>query len=484
MRLIRVKRMPAAIRFLWGLGLFMAAWSLQARVWEVRPGAKIQEAIGRASPGDEVRVFPGTYHEFLYVDKPDIRLIGVIEKGRWPRLDGQGILNDGIIASGSGFHVENFHVSNYRANGVMTQAANDVVIRRMMIDHTGIYGIYPTLGANIRIEDTVSWGIADAAIYVGMCTHTDVRRNEVYGNVSGIEIENSSHVLVEENVTYDNTAGILVFTLPGLPLKRSDNVIVRRNFIYDNNHPNFAARGAIVAAVPPGVGIMVLSSDGVTLEGNIIRRNSLAGIVVADKSALPPSRTPDPDADPEPDDLRILENVFYQNGKRSFRDTVTWIRFLWKTLTSGGAPPSAEGKSEIFPEGADLVFAGKGQRHCASGVETTTRIGALKLAACGPNLGTEHIATMIGSRRPLQATQDVGRQVYAAICSGCHAMSITRVGPPVIELQQKYASNPVGIVKYATDPKPVRAGFPPMPSQKYLGVDKLQATAKYILTLK
>src|SRR5690606_37605233 len=129
-----------------------------------------------------------------------------------PRLDGEHRLNDGIIASGSGFTVSNLEVMNYKGNGVTTQAADNVVMRNIIVKDTGIYGIYPTLGTNITIEDTVTSGIEDAAIYIGMCEHVDVRRNVTTASVAGIEVENSRHVLVEYNKVHNNAGGILVFT--------------------------------------------------------------------------------------------------------------------------------------------------------------------------------------------------------------------------------------------------------------------------------
>jgi cytochrome c551/c552 len=77
-----------------------------------------------------------------------------------------------------------------------------------------------------------------------------------------------------------------------------------------------------------------------------------------------------------------------------------------------------------------------------------------------------------------------GEQVYAAVCSGCHAAAIVRIGPPVAEIQDKYRGNPDGIAKFATMPKQVRKGFPPMPPQDYLGQARLKAAAEYMLSLK
>ena len=63
------------------------------------------------------------------------------------------------------------------------------------------------------IELNVLSGIEDAAIYVGMCDNIDVRINEVFESVAGIEIENSRHCLVEYNYVHDNAGGLLAFAL-------------------------------------------------------------------------------------------------------------------------------------------------------------------------------------------------------------------------------------------------------------------------------
>ena len=62
----------------------------------MKDGESIQAAVAKAKAGDTIKVFPGTYHETIYVDKDDISLIGIVENGEWPHLDGEKILNDAI----------------------------------------------------------------------------------------------------------------------------------------------------------------------------------------------------------------------------------------------------------------------------------------------------------------------------------------------------------------------------------------------------
>ena len=185
----------------------------------VKDGESILQAVKNATPGTTIRVMPGTYHETVYIDKDDIRIVGVIEAGRRAVLDGEKKLNDAILYSGNNFVVENLEIRNYKGNGVMGQAGNNFEIRNNVIVDTGVYGIFPQLGQNGIVAHNVVSGIADAAIYVGMSDNVHVAHNEVFDSVAGIEIENSRHAIVENNYVHDNAGGLLAFVTPGLPIK-------------------------------------------------------------------------------------------------------------------------------------------------------------------------------------------------------------------------------------------------------------------------
>ena len=225
----------------------------------VKDGESIQAAIKSAPKGTIIRVMPGTYHETVYVDKDDIRIIGVIEEGRRAVLDGQKKLNDAILYSGNNFVAENLEIRNYKGNGIMGQAGNNFEIRNNVIAESGVYGIFPQLGQNGIVEHNVVSGIADAAIYIGMSDNILVAHNDVFDSVAGIEIENSRHAIVEHNYVHNNSGGLLAFVTPGLPIKDTVDVIFRNNFVVGNNHANFGAPGSTVAGIPAGTGILVMA---------------------------------------------------------------------------------------------------------------------------------------------------------------------------------------------------------------------------------
>ncbi len=436
-------------------------------VIEVRDGELIQAAVAQASSGDLIRVYPGTYKETVYIDKESISLQGVIQEGKWPTLDGEKELNDAFLYSGNGILIENFKIVNYKGNGVMGQAGNNFVIRNNWVLDAGVYGIFPEFGKNGLIEHNILTGIEDAAIYVGMCDNVDVRHNEVYGNVAGIEIENSRHVLVENNHSYNNTGGILIFITPGLPIKTCYDVIVRNNFVNDNNHVNFGAPGSLVAGIPSGTGILVMAADQVTIENNIITGNNNAGITVTDL-AYGANTANDPEVEPNPDRLVILDNIMIDNGN----SPVGELKALMMT--------------KLSTRGPDIVAVGGGAGSCIVNRDRYRTVGLGDWAQCQVT-DTRTIQTYMLDEpiapREISEKERV-KMAYYGICSGCHAYEVRMVGPPTLVIQALYQNDPQGIADYIVKPEHMREDFPEMPPQKYLSKDLRLALAEYLLTVK
>lgn len=451
------------------IAIFLYALPLLGNTLAVKSGEKISEAVKKAKNGDVIEVYPGRYVETVIIDRENISLVGKRIDGKRPVLDGEKRLNDGVIVSGSGFTIEGFLVENYKGNGIMTQGANDVVIRDLDVRYTGIYGIYPTRGKNILVERTRSWGISDAAIYIGMCENVDVRHNEVFANVAGIEAENSTDVLIEHNSVHDNSGGILVFNLPGLPIKHGERAIIRRNSIVANNHKNFGIEGSIVSTIPQGSGIILLAADKVIIEDNVIQDNHGSGILIADHEYIKDVAAMDPLVEPNPDHNQILFNEFLNNGGKP-RGMLRWALLL-----------------QFFTlKGKDIISTDKGVDNCiAKGIVATTK-GLDGYVACGGDSGSGATLGFYtpGRKASGQAKMPMGEQLYQSVCAGCHAMGMVRVGPPIEEIQKKYANNPSGIVSFASAPKPVRPHWPLMPSQAYLGEEKLKAVADYLLKMR
>ena len=436
-------------------------------VHEVRDGDSIQAAVAAAEPGDVIRVYPGTYHETVYIDKDDIVLSGVIVDDVWPVMEGESVLNDAVLYSGNDITVENLQIQHYKGNAIMGQAGNNFLIRGNNIIDTGVYGIFPEFGTNGLITHNVLSGIEDAAIYVGMCDNIHVTNNEVFDNVAGIEIENSRHSIVENNHAHDNTGGILVFITPGLPIKTTFDTIVRNNFIVNNNTPNFGIPGSTVAGIPAGTGILNMAGDQTTIEGNIITGNQVIGILVTDHMNAP-NVTLDPGADPNSDEIAILDNLMWNNGY----NTIPEIKAL-KAL-------------ELVDGNVQILNVGTSKNSCVLDHDKYITVGLKDFGTCGFTT-TANISTYLldepAERREI-AAEDMGKRAYYGICAGCHSYNIKMIGPPTQIIQALYMNNPQGIVDYITAPVKKRDDYPEMPPQNYLSEEVRMAAAEFMLSVK
>ena len=460
--------MKVLTRALGWMALVISAQVFAAEI-VVEDGQSIQAAVTRAVPGDVIRVKPGTYKETVYIDKDNITLSGVVVEGEWPVLDGEKQRNDAVLYSGSGITVENLKIINYKGNAIMGQAGNNYVIRNNWIIDTGVYGIFPQLGKNGLIEHNVLSGIEDAAIYVGMCDNVDVRHNEVFDSVAGIEIENTRHAIVENNYVHDNTGGILAFITPGLPIKTTYDVIIRNNFVVNNNHVNFAIPGSIVSFVPQGTGMIIMAADDVVIENNIITGNQNAGIAIASLDFIA-SKDADPEAEPNPDRVKILDNLMWDNGT----DAVAEVKALAMAAT-------------FSTTGPDIADISGGTCSCIKDATRYRTIGLGDYGTCTDADSTAGVLTYTTPQpvesRPIAAA-DKGQAVYFGVCAGCHAYSARMIGPPTMALQALYKDNPQGIADYIVEPVRHREDYPEMPPQNYLTEDVRLAVAEYLLTVK
>ncbi|MFM7339249.1 MAG: hypothetical protein ACKO2H_03990, partial [Bacteroidota bacterium] len=89
-------------------------------------------------------------------------------------------------------------------------------------------------------------------------------------NVAGIEIENCTDAEVSYCRSENNSGGILVFDLPGLPAGNGKKCSIHHNTIIGNNHKNFAAEGNMVAIIAPGSGVILLAAKEVEVYENKI----------------------------------------------------------------------------------------------------------------------------------------------------------------------------------------------------------------------
>lgn len=285
----------------------------EPRTLIVEAGQTIQSVVDQALPGDTIKVSYGVYRENVIIDMSDIKFFGIPnEKGEWPVIEGDGVKSDGVIASGNNFEMAFFAVQNYTSNGVLVEGATKVYLHDMYIENTGVYGVYPVRCTDVLIERIEGTLMNDAAIYAGKSKDVIIRDTLTYGNVIGIELENTVNGEVYNNVAHDNTIGIFIDLLPQLPSKVSLYTKVHDNLVENNNGENFGKPGTAVALIPPGTGMLILAADHVEVYNNTIRGNKSAGLAVFNLTIG--FSEEEIDVGPNPEHNYAHDNIYENNG--------------------------------------------------------------------------------------------------------------------------------------------------------------------------
>ena len=229
---------------------------------------------------------------------------------------------EGMLVYASDFTIEHLAIEDSKGDGLKINDGENITIRDVRVEWTGgpkttngAYGIYPVKSKNVLIEDSASIGASDAGIYVGQSQNVIVRRNRAEKNVAGIEIENTIGADVYENTATGNTGGILVFNMPNLA-QPGHSTRVFKNTSVDNNLANFAAKGAAVASVPAGSGVVVNSNPKVEIFDNDIAGNKTANLIISSYYSTNYYNTKgvDPKYDPYPRSIFVYGNRFKGGG--------------------------------------------------------------------------------------------------------------------------------------------------------------------------
>ena len=281
---------------------------------------QIQEKLILAQPGDTIFLPDGKIdlNRSLWADNlKNVIITGygmdntiISFKNQIEGAEGLKITNSSKII------LKDFTIQNTKGDLIKAEDVSNISFINIKCEWTGRpkrsnggYGLYPVKSSNILIDNCIAIGASDAGIYVGQSRNIIVRNSEVYHNVAGIEIENSTNADVYNNFSHNNTGGILVFDLPDLEVKSGKNIRVFNNIILENNFRNFAPSGNIVGSVPSGTGIMVLATSNVEIFNNKIYDNKTANTSIVSYHILEETIT-DSIYYPYPRNIFIHDNIY------------------------------------------------------------------------------------------------------------------------------------------------------------------------------
>ena len=326
--------------------LLFFSFGSSAETIEISPSAnayiEIQEALILASPGDIIKLSNGVYEleDSLSIDVDGISFIGSDINKTILSFEKQQTGAQGLLITSDNVTLSDFAVVNAKGDAIKAKGVDNIKFIKVKTEWTGgpketngAYGLYPVESTNILIDNCVAIGASDAGIYVGQSQNIIVKNSRAEFNVAGIEIENSYFADVFNNIATNNTGGILVFDLPGLPQQGGHHVRVFNNIIINNNTDNFAPEGNIVGEVPRGTGVIVQANSLVDIFENTIEGNETINIAIVTY----PYETEDESYNPHPRNVQIYNNTFGKSGYRPDLETGELAKMLFEL--SGGDMP-------------------------------------------------------------------------------------------------------------------------------------------------
>jgi parallel beta-helix repeat protein len=303
--------------------------------------------------GDTIVFAPGTYSFTNLLDLGAANDVSIVGSGLDETIldfHGQKAGEEGLFAqSVTNLRFEGFAIQDTPGNGIKTLGVSGITFRSLKVTWTamdktdGPYGLYPVQSSDVLIENCTVSGASDSGLYIGQSQDIVVRNNEVFANVGGIEIENSFRADVHDNQAHDNTAGILVFDLPGLQQEGGHSIRVYSNTIATNNKGNFATMGDIVGLVPAGTGFFVMANHDVEIFQNTFTGNKTgcAGIV---SYAVAQMSFTDPNYVQYPSRIYLHDNMYAGGG--TLPDLSSQIGLL--LLTGLGAFPGGHVSDVLY----------------------------------------------------------------------------------------------------------------------------------------
>ncbi|MDP3739745.1 MAG: parallel beta-helix domain-containing protein [Hyphomonadaceae bacterium] len=279
----------------------------------------LQKRLIEAKPGDKIELAAGTFDftDGLSLDVDNVSVTGAGQGQTILSFKGQTGAGEGLLVTSNGVTLSDFTMQDSKGDGIKSKGSDGITFKNLTVEWTGgplatngAYGVYPVESKNVMIDGVTVRGASDAGIYVGQSENIIVRNSRAEFNVAGIEIENSTHADVYDNVATKNAGGILVFDLPNLPVMGGHSTRVFRNQIVENDTQNFAPPGNIVANVPTGTGLMLMANKNVHVFENTFDKNKTAHVMVIAYS----SEYDDPTYNPLPRDFVIRDNTYGEGG--------------------------------------------------------------------------------------------------------------------------------------------------------------------------
>ena len=251
----------------------------------------IQAAVDAAGRGDMVLVSPGTYHETVSVETPDLTIRGLDRST--VVLDGHDDLENAVTVFVDGVVVENLTAHHYRGDGVLFsrdhaggKPLTGFRASYLTLYDNGLSGVDAFGAKGGSIDHVYASGHPDAGIHVGQCYPCDTVVTDVTAehNAVGFQATNAGGtLLVVRSVWRHNRVGMEPTSSTKEQIYPQRDATLVANLVDANGD-----------AITPqatdefGYGIVVGGGRSNTIERNVVTNNPTAGIVVSTQEQFVP----------------------------------------------------------------------------------------------------------------------------------------------------------------------------------------------------
>jgi parallel beta-helix repeat protein len=260
---------------------------------DVDDTASVQAALDGASDGATI-CFEGFFKlgPIHVADKAGLTLIDAhavarsLDVGPPPAiLDFTGASAGLVFERTPGLTLSLLEIRDVQGTAVKVAESEDVTLFRLTLlqgtspspDH-GLIGLHVERSGRVAITGCLVAFAVDTGILVIGSHDVALRGNQPAASGVGLQVRGSERVEIDNHRARHNALGILVVGSADVALFNSD--------VIDNDGDNFAPAGALAAAMPPHVGVMVLASDAVEIHDNTIEDNPTAGVAVVSVEGL------------------------------------------------------------------------------------------------------------------------------------------------------------------------------------------------------
>jgi hypothetical protein len=321
----------------------------------VHPGESIQAAIDAASPGDTIRVAPGTYHESIIIATDGVTVVGSgpdqthirppAEANNPCAAEGFGVCIFGqfdedfnLIRPVDDVRVSNLSVSGFTSVdqtgetvgvGVFVLGGHDTTVDHVVAADNGVFGFTSILSSGDRFLHDTAYNNGFAGF-------------QIAGEHGATAVTAGRGYRLQDVVAYDNRFGIVIHAASGgvvVGADLHDNCLGAMFAGPDTSHwemkhtelhTNNRVCGALPGGDPAisGAGVAILGADHITIRHNTVTANRPAaesafagGIIVGS--------TPTPGGDRPSNNITVTKNEVEGNTPADivWDGTGTGIRF-------------------------------------------------------------------------------------------------------------------------------------------------------------